>query len=104
MWAQEPALMAAESRNDKTMYSVLLGEQHSVNEPIRKTYEAEMKEVFSLNAVDSPKHEGNWRFLFCVSIPDTLPAFFKPGTGGLGNALYFCLMRIEKRERRGSCI
>jgi len=57
---------------------VLLGEQRSVNEPTRKTYEAEMKGVFSLNAVDSPKHEGNLRFFFCVSIPDSLLGFSKP--------------------------
>lgn len=73
-----------------------------MNEPIRRTYEAEMKEVFSLSAADSPNHEGNLRFLFCVSVPDTLPAFSKPVTGGLGNALYFCLMRIEKQEGKGA--
>lgn len=61
-----------------------------------------MKKVFSLSVVDSPKHEGNSRFLFCVSIPDTLLAFSKPVTRGLGNALYFCLLRIEKRERKGA--
>lgn len=57
---------------------MLLGERRCVNEPIRKAHEAEMKEVFSLNATDGPKHEGNLRFLFCISIPDTLLGFSKP--------------------------
>lgn len=52
------------------------------------------EELFFLNALDSPKHKGNLRFLFCVSSPETLGGLLSCVTGGLEKLLLESLMMI----------